>query len=142
MRTISSTGRLSITQEDYLRAIYLLSQQDGEARVSAIADRLDLSKSTVSERLKELAALGLVTADPYATVVLTHAGKAQGKLLTYKHRVIEVFLSTTLGMPSDQVHREAEQLEHAFSDEAVKRLDAFLHHPTHDPHGSEIPHIN
>lgn len=141
MRTISSPVALSTAKEDYLRAIYLLSQPTGAAHVSAIAERLQLSKSTVSERLKELAALGLVTAKPYATVTLTPAGEARGKALTYKHRVIEVFLSETLGMPNDQIHDEAELLEHAFSDEAVKRLAAFLHHPTHDPHGSEIPHI-
>lgn len=142
MRTISSNGRLSTTKEDYLRAIYILSQETDSTHVSDIADRLNLRKSTVSERLKELAALGLVTAEPYATVALTPAGEARGKKLTYKHRVIEVFLSDTLGLPDDQVHREAELLEHAFSDEAVKRLAAFLHHPTHDPHGSEIPQID
>jgi DtxR family transcriptional regulator, Mn-dependent transcriptional regulator len=131
---------ITSTKEDYVRAIYLLHKSAGEVGVTDIAKRLKLSKSTVSERIKELVRDGLATAAPYAPVELTAKGQAIGKKLTYKHRLIEVFLHETLKMRKDQVHIEAERLEHAFSDEAIEHLDRFLKHPTHDPHGSPISH--
>jgi DtxR family Mn-dependent transcriptional regulator len=141
MRTkLPAAEAISSTKEDYIRAIYILSQTESGAGVTGIAKRLKLSKSTVSERIKELVRDGLVVAAPYAAVTLSPKGAAAGKKLTYKHRLIEVFLHQTLKMPKDKVHAEAERLEHAFSDETIKRLDAFLKHPTHDPHGSPISH--
>jgi DtxR family Mn-dependent transcriptional regulator len=141
MRTkLQAETNISSTKEDYIRAIYILSKSNDGAGVTSIAKRLRLSKSTVSERIKELVRDGLVVAAPYAAVELTTKGTIIGKQLTYKHRLIEVFLYETLKMPKNKVHAEAEQLEHAFSDEAIKRLDAFLKHPTHDPHGSPISH--
>ncbi len=139
MRTkIGATSPITSTKEDYVRAIYILQKSTKDTGVTNIAERLKLSKSTVSERVKELVRDGLATAAPYAQVELTAKGIGIGKKLTYKHRLIEVFLHETLKMPKDQVHAEAERLEHAFSDEAIKRLDEFLKHPTHDPHGSPI----
>jgi DtxR family transcriptional regulator, Mn-dependent transcriptional regulator len=139
MRTVAMTKpALTSTKEDYVRAIYILNKNEEGAGVTQIAKRLKLSKSTVSERIKELVRDGLAVAPLYAEVTLTTKGAAIGKKLTYKHRLIEVFLHETLKMPKDQVHAEAERLEHAFSDEAIKRLDVFLKHPTHDPHGSPI----
>jgi DtxR family Mn-dependent transcriptional regulator len=139
MRTkLQESAAITSTKEDYIRAIYILHKSAKEVGVTYIAERLKLSKSTVSERIKELVRDGLVTAAPYAQVELTAKGTIVGKKLTYKHRLIEVFLHKTLKMPIDQVHAEAERLEHAFSDETIKRLDAFLKHPTHDPHGSPI----
>ncbi len=141
MRTkTGAQAPITSTKEDYIRAIYILRRSAKETGVTNIADRLQLSKSTVSERVKELVRDGLVTAAPYAQVELTATGEAIGKKLTYKHRLIEVFLHETLKIPKDKVHAEAERLEHAFSDEAIKRLDSFLKHPTHDPHGSPISH--
>jgi len=75
----------------------------------------------------------------YGKVTLTAAGKKFGEKITFKHRLVEVFLYETLGMPIDSVHAEAEILEHAISDEVAKKLSDFLHRPTHDPHGSKIP---
>jgi DtxR family transcriptional regulator, Mn-dependent transcriptional regulator len=139
MRTlVTNQSPLTSTKEDYVRAIYILNKNEQGTGVTHIAKRLKLSKSTVSERIKELVRDGLAIAAPYAEVELTKKGAAIGKKLTYKHRLIEVFLHQTLKMPKDQVHAEAERLEHAFSDEAIERLDAFLKHPTHDPHGSLI----
>ena len=129
---------MSATQEDYLRAIYLLADA-GEASVTNIADKLKLSKSTVSERLKELAEAKLVTQAPYGKVALTAAGAAVGRRVTHKHRVIEVFLHNTLGMPDSEIHPEADALEHALSDNVIRRLYTFLGQPKHDPHGSDIP---
>jgi DtxR family transcriptional regulator, Mn-dependent transcriptional regulator len=141
MRTKSSPlPSITSTKEDYVRAIYLLNASSQEVGVTTLAERLNLSKSTVSERVKELVRDGLATAAPYAQVTLTQKGITIGKKLTYKHRLIEVFLYETLKMPKHQVHAEAERLEHAFSDDAIARLDQFLKHPTHDPHGSPISH--
>ncbi len=132
--------RVSATVEDYVRAIYLLQAGGVEPGIIQIAARLNLSKSTVSERIKELTGAGLTISKPYSTIALTPSGRALGKKMTYKHRLIEVFLHQTLKLPKDKVHQEAERLEHAFSDEAIKHLDSFLKHPTHDPHGSPITH--
>lgn len=141
MRTkLKESVGITSTKEDYIRAIYILNTSTGDTGVTHIAKRLKLSKSTVSERIKELVRDGLAIAAPYAQVELTAKGLSIGKKLTYKHRLIEVFLHETLKMPKDQVHDEAERLEHAFSDAAIKRLDTFLKHPTHDPHGSPISH--
>lgn len=139
MRTISSKLELTSTQEDYIRAIYLLSKDGDGATVTGIAKKLELSKSTVSERLKELSAANLAVAPPYGKVTLTKKGKILGEKLTFKHRLLEVFLYQTLKMPKDAIHEEAERLEHALSDDVAKRMAKFLNSPTHDPHGSKIP---
>ncbi len=130
--------RISATREDYVRAIYILQEKGTEPGIIQIAKRLNLSKSTVSERIKELTTDGLTTSKPYSTVSLTKVGVALGKKMTYKHRLIEVFLHQTLKLPKELVHAEAERLEHSFSDETIELLDIFLKHPTHDPHGSPI----
>jgi DtxR family transcriptional regulator, Mn-dependent transcriptional regulator len=132
---------INATREDYVRAIYILTEGGGEIGVTQIADRLGLRKSTVSERIKNLVADGLVVAGPYTAVELTPRGIDVGKKLTYKHRIIEVFLTETLGMAKGKVHAEAERLEHACSDEVIKRIATFLQHPEHDPHGSVIPTV-
>jgi DtxR family transcriptional regulator, Mn-dependent transcriptional regulator len=142
MRTLrKKSSDISATKEDYVRAIYILGESDEETGVTHIATKLKLSKSTVSERVKELVRDGLATAAPYAQVILTEKGKNAGKKLTYKHRLIEVFLYQVLKMPKDKIHVEAEKLEHAFSDEVIKKLAKFLDYPTNDPHGSAIPKI-
>lgn len=141
MRTSPVAKKLvSATKEDYVRAIYLLQESGEEPGIVQIADRLKLSKSTVSERIKELTNDGLTLSKPYSTISLTKAGVELGKKMTYKHRLIEVFLHQTLKLPKERIHAEAERLEHAFSDEAIKHLDSFLKYPTHDPHGSPITH--
>jgi DtxR family Mn-dependent transcriptional regulator len=109
--------------------------------VTNIAKKLNLRKSTVSEGLKDLVTAKLVIAPLYSKVTLTASGKKFGDKITFKHRLIEVFLYETLGMPIDSVHAEAEILEHAVSDEVADRLSHFLHRPTPDPHGSKIPSV-
>lgn len=138
MRTIRSrSNSISATKEDYIRAIYLLESKS-PVGVTDIADKLKLSKSTVSERIKDLVRGGLVQASPYSDVTLTPVGKKTAKVLTYKHRIIEVFLNKTLGLSKNEVHAEAERLEHACSDEMIKKLAKFLKYPTVDPHGTKI----
>lgn len=141
MRTPSGTPTvITSTKEDYVRAIYLLQKKDeGGVGVTQIAERLNLSKSTVSERVKELVRDKLALAESYGQITLTNKGSEIAKKLTYKHRIIEVFLYETLKIPKDKVHDEAEKLEHALSDDVVKRLAKFLHNPENDPHGSPIP---
>ncbi|MEZ4103851.1 MAG: metal-dependent transcriptional regulator [Candidatus Paceibacterota bacterium] len=142
MRTIHpNSGLISSTKEDYLRAIYLLQESGKSTGVTKIADRLGLSKSSVSERIKELVKDELVIADPYTTVKLTEKGENLAMKLTYKHRLIEVFLSDVLKMSKNKIHAEAEKLEHACSDEMIKRLAKFLGNPKNDPHGSRLPKI-
>jgi DtxR family transcriptional regulator, Mn-dependent transcriptional regulator len=139
MRTlVTKEARVSPAREDYIRAIYLLQEYGQEPGISQIAQKLGLSKSTVSERIKELTRDGLTISKPYSTITLTKEGLALGKKMTYKHRLIEVFLHETLKLPKKLVHAEAERLEHAFSDETITLLATFLKHPTHDPHGSLI----
>lgn len=141
MRTIRDTKTINATREDYVRAIYILQESGQDTGVTHVAERLHLSKSTVSERVKGLAKDGLVENTPYAQVKLTKEGLNIGKKLTYKHRIIEVFLNQTLGVPDDRVHEEAEKLEHACSDDVIQRIAKLLNYPTTDPHGSIIPEI-
>lgn len=135
------TPILSNTKEDYIRAIYRLQNKGLKTGVTRIANILNLSKSTVSERLKELEKEGYVIAKPYAEVIFTKKGLLIGEKLTFKHRIIEVFLHETLKLSGDKVHNEAEKLEHAFSDEVIQLLANFLGNPEIDPHGSKIPII-
>jgi len=131
MRTLDvKSSPISATKEDYIRAIYILSESGKETGVTHIAKRLGLGKSG-----------GLVVADPYAQVELTKKGKDIGEKMTFKHRIIEVFLNDVLLVHKDNVHKEAEKLEHAFSDDVIKRLAKFLKHPVSDPHGTPIPKI-
>ncbi len=139
MRTIGKKAvPFSAAKEDYVRAIYLLQEKTGRTSVTDIAKRLNLSKSTVSERIKDLVKNDLVVASPYSAITLTATGLNLGQTLTYKHRVIEVFLHKVLKMPNSKIHAEAEKLEHACSDEVIKRLSDFLNNPTTDPHGTKI----
>lgn len=140
MRTLlPANSLLTSTKEDYIRAIYLLQAGQSGAKVTQIADRLKLSKSTVSERIKELVRDGFVVSAVYGRVVLSAQGNKTAQKLTYKHRIIEVFLHDTLKLPKNKIHEEAEKLEHALSDDVIKRLAKFLNYPKSDPHGSPIP---
>lgn len=141
MRTLTKPAKLSGTQEDYLRALYLLEESGQSVTVNAVANRLGLSKSTVSERLKDLTVKKFVQSSPYSAIVLTKEGFEAGKKLTYKHRLLEVFLYKTLGLPQQLVHAEAEALEHALSDNLTSYLAKFLDYPSSDPHGSPLPKI-
>ena len=142
MRTNNPAKVVSATREDYLRAIYLGGlEYGGKIGVTDLATALKLSKSTVSERVKALVEAGLVEAVPYSNISLTATGLDVAEKMTYKHRVLEVFLHDVLKIPKEQVHQEAELLEHSCSDLVIQRLAEFLKHPTVDPHGSIIPEI-
>lgn len=140
---IMPSKHLSATREDYLRAIHRLQEEnEGYASTTETARYLRLSKSTVSERLKELMSAGLIVPDKYSSIRLTPRGRKIARALTFKHRIIEVFLHSTLKVPRSKVHAEAHRLEHGMSDAVAKKLHRFLGNPTHDPHGVSIPELN
>ena len=140
MRTIAIQP--TAVKEDYLRAIFRLQEKGAhEVRPVDVAADLGLSRSTVSERVHELVDQGYVAHPTYGGLSLTLRGNALAKKLTHKHRLIEVFLHTTLHMPKKAVHAEAHKLEHAFSDDVIKRLGVFLGNPSVDPHGTAIPKL-
>lgn len=134
-------SRITPTREDYLRAIYKFSEQGIYVRIIDIAKNLGLARSTVSERIKDLQNAKFIKPNRDGGIVLTTKGNSLAKQLTYKHRLIEVFLNKTLGIDAKNVHVEAHKLEHAFSDEVIKRLAKFLGNPTKDPHGEKISKV-
>lgn len=126
--------------ENYLKAIYHLQGQ-GEDRVktNGLAAELDISHSSVTSMLKSLADDGLVDYEPYRGARLTEKGINSALDVVRNHRLIEIFLVKTLDFDWDEVHEEAERLEHAMSDKLARRIDEFLGQPNFDPHGDPIP---
>lgn len=126
--------------QNYLKVIWSLEEwSDAAITNSAIADAAGVRLSTVSDALRKLADNGLIDHAPYGAVTLTDEGRELAVLMTRRHRLIETFLVRMLGYQWDEVHDEADRLEHAVSDELVNRIDAVLDHPTRDPHGDPIP---
>lgn len=125
--------------EDYLKAIYELARDGGTATTTDIARRLDIAPASVTGMVRRLAELGLLDHEPYRGVRLTEPGLRVALRTLRRHRVIETYLARVLGYPWDEVHAEAERLEHAASEELVDRMAAALHEPTVDPHGAPIP---
>jgi DtxR family Mn-dependent transcriptional regulator len=129
---------VSRATEDYLKAILQLAG-DGAVTTGALADRLGISQPSVTAMTKKLASDGFVERIPYRGVTLTVRGRRIALEVLRHHRLLELFLADTLGLPLDEVHAEAERLEHVLSEELEARIDAALGHPTHDPHGHPIP---
>lgn len=131
---------VSLTEENYLKAIFALSEKgDGRVNTNAIAQRLNTAAASVTDMLKRLADKHLVTYQKYRGARLTPAGEAIAVDLVRKHRLWEVFLTEKLGFAWDEVHAMAEDLEHVDHPELIDRLAAFLDHPRYDPHGDPIP---
>ena len=130
---------LSRSVEDYLKAIFRLSNQGGFATTSDIAALLSLSPPSVSGMVKRLSEMGLIEHVPYRGVQLTSQGRRAALRMIRRHRVLELYLTRTLGYDWDNVHNEAERLEHAVSDELIERMAAALGDPHYDPHGDPIP---
>ena len=125
--------------EDYLKAIYELERGGEAATTSEIAHRLDIAPASVTGMIRRLAEQGLLEHEPYRGVRLTDTGQRAALRTIRRHRVIETFLARVLGYPWDEVHEEAEHLEHAASDTLIDRMVAALDEPTVDPHGAPIP---
>lgn len=131
----------SLTVENYVKAIYQLGLAGGGEAVTTgrLATALAVSPGTVTSMLKTLSESALVEYMPYTGVSLTAAGQVLALRVIRRHRLIEVFLARTLEMTWDEVHEEAEHMEHAVSDLLVDRIDKFLGYPSVDPHGDPIP---
>ncbi|MSO44718.1 MAG: metal-dependent transcriptional regulator [Thermoleophilia bacterium] len=126
--------------EDYTKAIYALqARREGLVSTNALAERLDVTAGSASTMIKKLNDLGIVEHTRYHGVQLTEAGVRIALTVIRKHRLLELFLVESLGVPWDRVHRDAELLEHHLSDELTARMAEKLGHPTHDPHGDPIP---
>ena len=133
-----SSSRLSKSAEDYLKTIWL-STRDGPVATGTVAGALGVTDASVSEMLGKLSEQGLVHYTPYHGAQLTEGGERAALDLLRRHRLLETFLAEYLGYGCDEVHGEAEALEHAVSARFTERLAARLGHPTHDPHGDPIP---
>ena len=138
MRELKKTQPLSSSTGDYLKVIWELTAS-GTASTTNIAARLSVSPGSVTRMLGRLQGMGLVDYERYRGASLTGAGRAEALRLVRRHRLIETFLLECLGYSWENVHEEAERLEHAVSDEFTDRLADLLGHPVHDPHGSPIP---
>lgn len=134
-----STRGLSRSVEDYLKAIYGISERGDAASTSAIAEALAVQPASVTGMVKRLAESGLLEHAPYRGVRLTATGHREALKVLRRHRIVETYLCERLGYSWDDVHDEAERLEHAVSDELVERMAEAIHFPSHDPHGAPIP---
>jgi DtxR family Mn-dependent transcriptional regulator len=130
---------LTAAVEDYVKAVYMLEQRDRSASTATLAARLEVTPAAVSGMLRKLTALGLVEHEPYRGVRLTDRGRLVALEVVRHHRLLELFLVESLGMGWDEVHAEAEVLEHVISEELEELIAAKLGHPTLDPHGDPIP---
>lgn len=132
----------NISQEDYLTAIYRNLDDAGEIKPNLLAVKLEISNAAVTDMLRKLSRDGFVDYQKYKSIKLTSEGESYAKNMLRRHRIWEVFLHQSLGMPWDKVHEEAEKLEHSSSDELINLLEEFLEYPEVDPHGYPIPDKN
>jgi DtxR family transcriptional regulator, Mn-dependent transcriptional regulator len=129
----------SDAMQDYLKEIHKLRLEGRRATTSAIAERMGVRPPSVTAMIKKLAALGLAAHQPYKGVELTQAGERVALEVIRHHRLLEQYLAQALGLPLDEVHVEADRLEHVLSEALEARIDRSLGYPTHDPHGDPIP---
>jgi DtxR family transcriptional regulator, Mn-dependent transcriptional regulator len=130
---------LSDAVQDYMKQIYLLERRDGKATTSALADAMGVSAASATSMVKKLAGLGFVEHSKYHGVTLTPEGEKVALEVLRHHRLLEVYLTQTLGLSWDKVHTEAERLEHVLSEELEAEIDRVLGYPATDPHGDPIP---
>ncbi len=130
---------LSTSTEDYIKVIYKLEAEHQSATNKRVAQRLGVSTASVTGMIKHLAAEGYVRYRPYRGAQMTDRGREVAVEMIRRHRLIELFLTRTLGLSWDEVDADAERLEHAVSDRLVERIYEYLGRPEFDPHGSPIP---
>ncbi|UOE43120.1 metal-dependent transcriptional regulator [Agromyces larvae] len=134
-------GSPSPAIEDYLKTVYSHTEwQPDPITPSVLAAKLGVAPSSVTEMVKKMAAQGLVSHAPYRAVRLTDEGRRQALAVVRRHRLVETWLVREMGYAWDEVHDEAEVLEHALSDRLLEAIDARLGRPRVDPHGDPIPH--
>jgi DtxR family Mn-dependent transcriptional regulator len=135
----TAASQLTVAVQDYLKAIYALETAGERVTTSALAARMGVSAPSATAMTKRLAELGLVERAPYRGVALTVYGRRNALEMLRHHRLLERYLADRLGLALDEVHAEADRLEHALSEELEAKIDAELGYPTHDPHGDPIP---
>lgn len=135
---------MNISTEDYLRTIYFLyEKQDNKSKGIKsidIAKELKISKASVSKMITKLISKKYLKAKPYSNIYFTKKGLKEAIRIMHNHRIIEVFLKKFLNCDLKKIHKEAHQLEHAFSEYTIKKLDKFLNNPKISPYGKLIPH--
>ncbi len=130
---------LTRSVEDYLKAVYSLTERGEAASTSSLAAALEVQPASVTGMVKRLAESGYVEHARYRGVRLTETGTREALRIIRRHRILETYLHVQLGYSWDDVHAEAERLEHAASEELIDRMAAVLKYPSHDPHGAPIP---
>ena len=131
---------LSPVAQDYLKIIWSATEWSPDpVTVKQLSEKLGVRAATISDGIRRLADQGLLVHEPYGGIELTDAGRRHAVAMVRRHRLIETFLVAELGYGWDEVHDEAEVLEHAVSDELVDRIDRRLGFPARDPHGDPIP---
>ncbi len=132
----------SQTEENYLKALFVLTEKNGEAAISSLSSTLQVSTPTANSMVKNLHEQGLVNYEKYKPLSLTSKGKKEAALVIRKHRLTEMYLVEKMGFGWEMVHGIAEQIEHIKSPIFFDRMDELMGHPTIDPHGSPIPDKN
>jgi DtxR family Mn-dependent transcriptional regulator len=133
---------ISLTEENYLKALYRLSQEKQEIVVKDIAESLNIKMPTVNSMVKKLAEKKFIKYEKYKAIELTDKGRKQALTILRKHRLTELFLTKVMSLGWEEVHDIAEQVEHIQSDRFFDRVDEMLGHPQFDPHGEPIPDSN
>jgi DtxR family Mn-dependent transcriptional regulator len=128
--------------EDYLKTIFVIQKETGKVATTVLAKSLNIAPASATGMIKKLSDMKLVTYEPYQGVKLTDAGRRIALEVIRHHRLIELFLSESLGVPWDKVHDEAEKWEHILSEDMEDRIDKLLGFPKIDPHGAPIPDRN
>ena len=127
------------TNENYLKAIYFLSQENIDVSITELSKKMEVSKPTVNNMVKKMQEKGWLYYEKYKPIKLTVKGKRLGALIVRRHRLTEMFLSQIMGFGWEEVHDIAEEIEHISSTLFFDRMDEILGFPTLDPHGSPIP---
>jgi len=130
---------LSQAVEDYLKAIYKLETEEKGASTTRIAEALDISSASATNMIKRLSKMGLVDYQSYKGASLTSSGRKIALEIIRHHRLLELYLLEVMGYSWDEVHDEAEKLEHHISEQFEDKIAELLDNPTHDPHGDPIP---
>ncbi len=143
MDALKQVNAASAAVEDYVKAIYQVAEDTGGVvTTTGLAARLGVTAPSVSAMVKRLDAMGLVAHAPYRGVVLSEQGRRLALSVVRRHRLLELFLAEALGLSWDQVHDQAEVLEHALSPELAAVIAEKLGHPDRDPHGDPIPTVD
>lgn len=129
----------SPTEENYLKALFNLKDEEGKVSISELSNTLKVSMPTANSMVKNLLKKGLIIYEKYKPIELTKEGKKMAALVIRKHRLTEMYLAEKMGFGWEEVHDIAEQIEHINSPIFFERMDKLLNHPQIDPHGSPIP---